>query len=227
MTHISTIQPKARQPFAPYLVIAVLAAILGFLEARGFAASLPMGLVIGAAWGLVWTAAAGLVAAIVGRVLNDPRNSPNASALLVAFANMMLLAAGLILHLMFGSPESYLAIQQSGGEGDLYFYATLNPLTEWVLVPLALFFNWKDPTRRTLVVIGAVIYYAERVATYLYFAPHILSWPDAQISAGLLDDVSLWLSLDWIRMAVNFLMILLFVLVTFLPASGRGDIERP
>jgi hypothetical protein len=225
MTHISTSQTEAQHRLAPYLVIAALAAIFGFLEAQVFIATLPS-LLIGAAWGLVWTAVAGLVAAIFGRVRDNPVHSPNASALLVAFTTVMMLAAGLILHLMFGSPEAYLALQQSGGEGDLYFYATLNPLTEWVLVPLALFFNWKDPRRRKLVVTAAAIYYAERLATYLYFAPVITSWPNAQPSAELLDEVSLWLTLDWVRIVVGIPMILLFVLVTFLPAPGREGSEK-
>jgi hypothetical protein len=225
MTHISMSQPKAQHRFAPYLLIAALAAIFGFLEAQVFIATLPS-ILIGAAWGLVWTALAGLVAAIFGRVRDNPIHSPNASALLVAFTTVMMLAAGLILHLMVGSPEAYLALQQSGGEGDLYFYATLNTLTEWVLVPLALFFNWKDPWRRKLVVTAALIYYAERVATYFYFAPVVLSWPNAQPSAELLDEVSLWLTLDWVRIVVGIPMILLFVLVTFLPAPGRKGSEK-
>jgi hypothetical protein len=225
MMDISTSPPKAQRSFAPYLVIAALAAIFGFLEAQGYIAPLPS-LLIGAAWGLVWTALAGLVAAVIGRLRDNPLHAPNASALLVAFVTVMMLGAGLILHLMFGSRESYLAIQQSGTEGDLFFYATLNPLTEWVLVPLALFLNWMDPRRRKLVVTAALIYYAERVATYLYFGPVIVSWPNAQPSAELLDQVSLWLSLDWIRIVVGIPMILLFVLVTFVPATGREGSEK-
>jgi hypothetical protein len=225
MTHIATSQPKAQHRFAPYLLIATLAAIFGFLEAQVFIATIPS-LLIGAAWGLVWTALAVLVAAVFGWVRDNPIHSPNASALLVAFSTVMMLAAGLILHLMVGSPEAYLALQQSGGEGDLYFYATLNPLTEWVLVPLALFFNWKDPRRRKVVVTAALIYYAERVATYFYFGPVIASWPNAKPSADLLDEVSLWLTLDWVRIVVGIPMILLFVLVTLLPAPGREGSEK-
>jgi hypothetical protein len=171
-------------------------------------------------------AVAGLVAAIFGRLRDYPLHWPNASVLLVAFVTTIMLGAGLILHLMVGSPEAYLALQQSGTEGDLYFYATLNPLTEWVLVPLALFFNWKDPRRRKLVVTAAAIYYAERLATYFYFGPVIASWPNAQPSAELLDEVSLWLTLDWVRIVVGIPMILLFVLVTFLPAPGREGSEK-
>jgi hypothetical protein len=225
MTHISTSQPKAQRRFAPFLVIAGLAAIFGFLEAQVFIATLPS-LLIGAAWGLVWTAVAGLVAAIFGRLRDYPLHWPDASALLVAFVTTIMLGAGLILHLMVGSPEAYLALQQSGTDGDLYFYATLNPLTEWVLVPLALFLNWKDPRRRNLVVTAAAIYYAERIATYFYFGPVIASWPNAQPSAELLDEVSLWLTLDWVRIVVGIPMILLFVLVTFLPAPGREGSEK-
>jgi hypothetical protein len=225
MMDISTSPPKAQRRFAPYLVIAALAAIFGFLEAQVFIAPLPS-LLIGAAWGLVWTALAGLVAAVIGRLRDNPLHWPNASALLVAFVTVMMLGAGLILHLMVGSPESYLALQQSGTEGDLFFYATLNPLTELVLVPLALFLNWKDPRRRKLIVTAALIYYAERIATYLYFGPVIASWPDAQPSAELLDEVSLWLSLDWIRIVVGIPMILLFVLVTFLPVPAHEGSEK-
>jgi len=47
-----------------------------------------------------------------------------------------------------------------------------------------------------------------------------------QPSAELLDQVSLWLTLDWIRMAVNTVMIVLFVLVTFLPTPGHEGSEK-
>jgi hypothetical protein len=102
-------------------------------------------------------------------------------------------------------------------------------LTEWVLVPLALFFNWREGGRRMLAFAAAALYYAERLATYLYFGPLIFSWQQGlvQRSPKVLEQVALWLTLDWIREAANVATILLFVLVTFRPAPGRQPSEKP
>ncbi|WP_279580396.1 hypothetical protein [Fodinicola feengrottensis] len=140
----------------------------------------------------------------------------------------MLLTPGILLELMmFPNPDAYLSMIQTAGNGTVGFYATFNPLTEWILVPLALFFNWRSPVRRKIAIVAAVLYYLERVATYLYFAPAVLRWQGSQKSAELVQQqVGGWLSIDWMRMAVDGLTIVLFVAITFLPAPvGRISVR--
>jgi hypothetical protein len=65
-----------------------------------------------------------------------------------------------------------------------------------------------------------VVLYIERVITYLYFAPTVLSWQDttpAQTTPALLDEVSRWMRLDLARSPVDWflLAVLMFVVVAY------------
>jgi hypothetical protein len=66
----------------------------------------------------------------------------------------------------------------------------------------------------------AALYYLERVATYLYFAPAILSWPNARTTPALLDEVALWLQLDWARIFVDAVTMALFALAAIKTAAA-------
>lgn len=98
----------------------------------------PPGVVVltGLVVGIVWTAIAALVAKRIGRARELVR-SPDVVALAMAFANAFLLAGGLVLHLLFDSPDAYLDMAQGDlASGTVGYNATLNLLNEWVLVPL-------------------------------------------------------------------------------------------
>jgi hypothetical protein len=199
------------------VVIAVLASILGFLEARFTNAPLLLAIGIGVAGGVVWTAAAFGVSRWIRRYRG--LTAANGSAVAVALCATMLLTPGLLLEtMMFPTADAYLTMIQSGaGRGTVAFYAIFNPLTEWVLVPLALYFNWPFVTRRRLALVAAAIYYLERVSTYLYFAVQILHWQSTPKTPELVAAVGVWLSIDWTRIAVDGLMILAFAALIFLP----------
>lgn len=210
-----------------YVLIAVFASTLGFLEARMLNAPVLLELGMGIGMGVVWTAIAYGVSRLLERFRENPVNAPNGSAIAVALCATMLLTPGILLELMmFPSPDAYLSMIESAGNGTVGFYATFNPLNEWVLVPLALFFNWRSPIRRRIAIVAAVLYYLERVATYLYFAPAVLRWQASPKSAELVQQVGNWLSVDWSRMAVDGLMIVLFVAITFFPGPvGRISVR--
>ena len=190
-----------------HLLIATPAGVLAFLQARAIPASVLVHLAVAAAVALLWY---GLATAVAARLRRTPTRAA-ATAGFAAIAAAMLMAPGIVLHLMFSAPAAYLEVQQSSaGTGTVGYYATLNPLTEWVLAPLALLLCWPDPATRRPAVAAAVLFYLERAATYLYFAPAILSWPGASTSPALIDQVGLWMQLDWLRIAVNALTIVLF-----------------
>lgn len=204
------------------IVVAALATILGTLEARIVGAPPLLTLLMGAGIGVAWAAVAMCVAALLGR-RRTAGHWPDASAMLAAFVSTVLLAGGIVSHLMFHTPEMYLTSQQNGtGDGLVFYYVVLNPLTEWVLVPFVLLCNWASPARRRLALAAAVVYYGERVSTYLYFAPNILSWKHATVTPELLVQVSLWLQLDTLRILVNLVMIVLFALITYQRASVQA-----
>jgi hypothetical protein len=200
-----------------FLLIALPAGVLAFLEARVVDAPVAVHLAIAAVTALIWAALATLVAT---RLRHTPMRAASAAGAVVVAA-AMLLAPGVVLHLMFGAPADYLAVQQSPATtGTVGYYATLNPLTEWVLVPLALHLTWFRPAARRPALIAAVLFYLERVATYLYFAPTILGWPGTPTTPELVDQVAVWLQLDWVRVAVDAVAVVLFARAALVSAAG-------
>ncbi len=98
---------------------------------------------------------------------------------------------------------------------------------ELLLLPGALLLNWQLPTRRNLILVGAVLFYAQRVWSYLYFVPTIFHFegmtPAQLTSAAVVEDVREWILLSWIRMGVDgllFVLLLLAVAVPFLAAKS-------
>lgn len=96
----------------------------------------------------------------------------------------------------------------------------VNTPREWLLVPLALLVNWHLPRRRRLLVAAVAVLYLERVITYLYFAPTVLSWQDttpAQTTPALVAEVGRWMRLDLARTPVDWMLVavLLAVVVAY------------
>jgi hypothetical protein len=208
----------------PYVVIAALASMLGFLEARVIDAPWPVEVGVGLLVGLVWT----VLAALVARAVRPGPRRAATVAITAIVASAMLLAPGIILHLMYGAPADYLAVQQSrAASATVAYYATLNPLSEWVLIPLAVYLAWPEPARRRPIVIAATIYYLERLTTYLYFAPHILGWSHEPATPALIDSVGTWLTLDWARIAVNAVCIVLLARGVIAGTAHRRHVPVP
>ena len=93
-----------------------------------------------------------------------------------------------------------------GGSFNL-FIITLNTLMEWLLIPAALFLTWRIPERRMFIVSAAVIYYAMRIWSYIYFVPNIFEFgampAGGPFSAELVERFRLWVSLSWFRAAID------------------------
>jgi hypothetical protein len=106
--------------------------------------------------------------------------------------------------------------QSPAGPNHSFAYGLVNTPREWLLVPLALLVNWHRPKRRRLLVAAVVVLYIERVITYLYFAPTVLSWQDttpAQTTPALLAEVSRWMRLDLARTPVDWLLLAVLMVV--------------
>jgi len=106
--------------------------------------------------------------------------------------------------------------QSPAGPNHSLAYGLVNTPREWIFVPLALLLNWHLPKRRRLLVAAVAVLYVERVITYLYFAPTVLSWQDttpAQTTPALLEEVSRWMRLDLARTPVDWLLVAVLMVV--------------
>jgi hypothetical protein len=201
---------------AAYLLVGVLAVVLNTLSFGTLGQPLT-----GAVVGLAWTLLAIPVAIYVNRRRDRLGHWPDTVALLAAANAAMVVGAGLLLDITFPTAEAYLAMNQTqAGPNHSVFYGLVNTAREWLLVPLALLLSWHLPRRRRLLVAAVAVLYLERVITYLYFAPTVLSWQDttpAQTTPALLEEVSRWMTLDLARTPVDWLLVavLMFVVVAY------------
>jgi hypothetical protein len=159
----------------------------------------------------------------------------NASVFLAALGSGLLAGGALLVLLLLsaglGAPSTtFTMIHPPFGGSFNLFIITLNSLMEWLLIPAALFLNWRIPERRALIVIAAVVYYAMRVWTYVYFVPNIFEFgelpPDGPFSAEVVERFRIWVNLSWLRFGFDLSTNLLFLLAAFVPVSPDGNLRK-
>ncbi|MFV2173098.1 hypothetical protein ACFHW2_24555 [Actinomadura sp. LOL_016] len=216
----------------PLLIVGLLAAAWGGFSTLGMpdvppAAGVPLGM----AAGLLWTGVAALVARpLLRRRARAASRAPEVAALLAALGAELLFGPGLYTHLTYLTGESYLGLMMSEDPGAAYVYfMVLNPLMEWLIIPVAVLLNWSEIRRRTLVVVGASVYFAVRAWTYLYFAPTALSWQNhagETPTQAQIDQAQTWLNLDWPRMALDLTVGVCFAAPALLPRRSGPSLTH-
>jgi hypothetical protein len=230
---VSTKNKETFGRLGPFLIVA---SVLTVVEALGFSALGGVGaaLVAGSV-GLGWSLLLGFVAAQLARRESWRHASANVSVFLAALGSG-LLAGGALLEIMLmsaglGTPSTtFTMIHPPFGGSFNLFIITLNSLMEWLLIPAALFLNWHVPKRRTLIVVAAVVFYAMRVWSYIYFVPNIFEFatipPDGPFSAELVERFRIWVNLSWFRLGFDILTNVLFLLAALVPASSHGTFRK-
>ena len=159
----------------------------------------------------------------------------NGSLFLITQAMGLMAGGGLPYQLLLSAGLStpsttFTMIHPPFSDTSNVFIITMNSLMEWLLMPAALFLNWHIPRRRTLIVIAAVVYYAMRVWSYIYFVPNIFEFgalpPDGPFSAEVVERFRIWVNLSWLRFGVDLSTNVLFVLAAFVPASAYGTFRK-
>jgi hypothetical protein len=230
---VSTRNKERFGRLGPFLVVGPALSVvggLGFSALGGFGAALIAGGV-----GLGWALLLGFIAT---RLSRRESRRPALANVSVFFATLGsgLMAGGALLEMTLLSAglstpsTTFTMIHPPFGGSFNLFIITLNSLMEWLLIPAALFLNWHIPRRRTLIVIAAVVYYAMRVWSYIYFVPNIFEFgalpPDGPFSAEVVERFRIWVNLSWLRFGVDLSTNVLFVLAAFVPASAYGTFRK-
>jgi len=200
------------------VVIPVLSTAFGAASGVTIDRVLPM-----AAFGLAWGLGA---AALAPRIARRGADSTVVPYLAVALA-FVVLGGSLLGGLVTPTPHDLLGLLGHAGFGS-FFYA-IHASFEWILMPALLMIGWHRPRCRALAVAAALTFYAGRCASALYFAPHALDWGDDPTSADL-DQVRLWMNLNWIRVAVQdaaTAALLLVLVATGVRARPAGRYAEP
>ena len=230
---MSTMKTTLWDRHGPFLVVVPATTAIGALGATALGSVTAA--LLGAAAGLGWGLLLGFIATRLARSERRRPGLANVSVFLAALGSG-LLAGGALLVLMLlsaglGAPStSFTIIHPPFGGSFNLFIITLNSLMEWLLIPAALFLNWHIPKRRTLIVIAAVVYYAMRVWTYVYFVPNIFEFgalpPDGPFSAEVVERFRIWVNLSWLRFGFDISTNLLFLLSAFVPVSPDGNLRK-
>ena len=167
-----------------------------------------------AIFGLVWGCLAANVAPRVARWAAGSPARPDLPLLVMFPLSWLVLGGAILGHLAGPTPASFLNLLKQPGYG-LFFYGIHGPF-EWILVPWALMANWSCPKRRSQLVLIAMVFYAGRSASAIYFAPRAIAWGAQPAMAQLMSDsVALWIRLDIIRVILQDLTtaVLLFMVL--------------
>jgi hypothetical protein len=212
-------QPRNRHRIG-LLAIPALSTAFGYIG--GQVIDQPLGMAgFGLFWGLVITAFTPSLAR-AGSCNPTQANLPVYIMLPLA---CIVLGGSLLAHIVGSTPANLLPLLEHPGYG-LFFYS-IHGLFEWVLMPWALIVNWHHPARRRLLIVAAVMFYAARLASALYFAPNAIAWGnDPSAAVTHVDDVALWIRLDRLRVIIQDLVIAAIMLIAALhprlrPFHGR------
>jgi hypothetical protein len=173
------------------LVVPVISTAFGAVSGRVVDASLPF-----AAFGLVWGVIAVSVAPRIAERGRRFAGWANAPIYITCVLSLIVLGGALLGDMITTSPQDALEVFQQAAFG--VFFATIHATFEWILLPLALAASWSYASRRCWLIVAAVLFYAGRIASSLYFAPRAVAW-GADPTQAIVDDVQLWLALNWIR----------------------------
>ncbi|SHF43242.1 hypothetical protein SAMN05444392_1263 [Seinonella peptonophila] len=223
---MQTVQPSDKQ-FQTMngigLTIPILSTTFGYIS--GYTIDQQLGM---AGFGLLWGILVMLIASRISQVGARSIRQANTPVYIMLPLACIVLGGAILGHLAGPNPNAFLQLLQQSGYGLFFF--TLHSPFEWILMPWALIANWHHPTRRRLLIIAAGIFYLGRVASALYFAPAALYWGQHPAEAvAHIDQVTLWIYLDFIRLIWQDVGIVVLMLIAALHPKFRlvnGD-SRP
>jgi hypothetical protein len=175
----STKERTTKEWLPPFFLVVPFTAIVTGLFNLSDTLSVPGGLLVGAAWGVLLGLIVGLIRKndVVAAWFEDVLVVLGATA--VAFAA----AGGVMALLMLAG-----ALESSTLTGEtllklflptIPFYIVANAALELLIIPGLLFIGWRPGKRRILIIGAAALYFLLRVWTYLAFVPSRMGFAEA------------------------------------------------
>jgi hypothetical protein len=106
------------------------------------------------------------------------------------------------------------------------FFITLNTLMELLVISLIVFWNWDTrPNRRTLILIGVLVYFVHRIWTQLVYAEPRLEITLRPLSEADIEWFKQTLAIDY-RVVLNSITYVCFLLAAFIPVRLHRSSEE-
>jgi hypothetical protein len=126
-------------------------------------------------------------------------------------------------------PDSAVVVNGPYGLNEAIFWITIHPLLILSLI-LTLVLNWRQKSRRKLILISFAVYALVLVITQLYFIPELIAFahsPQSNLSpAEWLARGQRWQRLSWLRGATCYAAIVPLLLALTKPAGRRAETEE-
>ena len=225
----STKERNTKEWLQPFFLAVPFTAIVTGLFNLSDTLSVPGGLLVGAAWGVVLGLIVGLIRKndVVAAWFEDVLVVLGATA--VAFA-----AAGGVMALLMlaGALESATLTGETLLKlflPTIPFYIVANAALELLIIPGLLFIGWRAGKRRILIIGAAALYFLLRVWTYLAFVPSRMGFAEAGHTSTPMTEAERQqayteLMLDdprWIVLLVIFEILVLAMHLPRLRSVGR------
>jgi len=217
----------ARRRLGPYLVAVPVTTITFSLASLALRLGAP-GVIGGAVVGFVWGLSLGLVAGRLGRREGWRPRLADAPVSLAVVASGLLIGGGLMYGLLMEAalrePSTTYATLSAMMRPAVPYFIAVNTLMEAFVVPLAVYWNWHVPRRRTLIAVAVAAYFAMRVWSYLTYAPARLDISTRPLSAAEAEWFRETLRTDY-RGVLNVITHVAFILAAFVPPRAAAASE--
>src|SRR5262249_20700679 len=218
--------PVPERRLAPFFILAPALLLVGALAA-GMSNSAG-GRVLGGSLAVLCAAAAIVLRLTLCRRPRVEVRIEEGSVWFGAFAAATLFGGSLFGTLLLlstlSSPEKVLSFFRAPMDGGIPFFAALNPLLEWFVVPAALYLNWPNPRRRLWILAGAIPFYLMRIGSYAYFIPAVFDFRAAPVGEPVSPEMAAGIA-TWVRLSVVRFLFDAWLAVAFLIAASRRGRE--
>jgi len=215
-----------RVPTCPYLVTVPATSLVVALGSTGLSLG-TAGIIGGAALGLAWSIVLGRSIERLVRRRTWKRRLANGSVFLGIVASGVMLGGGVMyVLLMKAASVAPVPVLSALMQPTIPFFIILNKPLEVLVVPGAVFSNWHNDTRRRLILIAAVSYYALRIWTYLAYAANRVEIASRPLSADDLEWFYRSLGVDY-RPILVAVVLAAFTATAFVPDPSSVAQEKP
>lgn len=212
----------ATTSLAPFLLVVPFTATITGAFNLSDLLPFPVAVAVGAGWGLV----VGIAATWLGSKPKPAAWVEDSLVFIGAFALAFAGCGGVMALLMLNG-----ALDSSSLTGDtlesmfvpmIPYYIAANAPLELVIFPALLFLGWRAGKRRSLIVVGAVLYFALRVWTYVAYVPARLGFAEsghtaAPMTAAERHQAYLDLKVDDPRWALVLVILAIFIAAAAFP----------
>lgn len=215
----------------PYLITVPITMTIFGLYTHAFLPFGVPGAAGGALIGLLWSAGLGFAAARLARREEWQVWLANTPVFLGIIAIGLSIGGGLMYLSMMSEalnePSTTQAVLSALMQPAVPFFIILNTLMELLVISLIVFWNWDTSlNRRTLILIGVLVYFVHRIWTQLVYAEPRLEITLRPLSEADIEWFKQTLTTDY-RVVLNSIIYVCFLLAAFIPVRLRpGRIEK-